>query len=189
MTRKILLTGARKTIFIIGKVIDEDDGNYTKLFICSQLMKAHFKAYDDVVIVDSTYRVNRYKLPIVLFSGFTHSERNCLFGIGVVNDETENTYNWLFSSFFRTHRNMSKIIVADHNFAMESVLNSTFPSITHLLEMSDFIEFLKGFEKKFISEETDKETLDQYGSHPIILELKKSLSSLIFSKIIFINLY
>jgi len=280
-----------KNNFIVEKVIDEDNRNYTKLFICSQLMKAHFKAYGDVVIVDSTYRVNRYKLPIVLFSGFTHSGRNCLFGIGVVNDETENTYNWLFSSFFKTHRNLSKIIVTDHDLAMESVLNSTFPSITHLLckwhiiqsftknfsfltamncveikekilalpyvecseefeakydeikqiliskkfnrsvaylekmynikqkwaeafliqdftggthttsraesmnallkkycssksEMSDFIEFLEGFEKKFISEEINnpKETLDQYGSHPIILELKKSLSSLIFSK-------
>ena len=103
-----------KNNFIIEKVIDEDNRNYTKLFICSQLMKAHFKAYGNVVIVDSTCRVNRYKLPIVLFCEFTHSG------------------------------NMSKIIVTD--LAMESVLNSTFPLITHLLCKWHIIQsFTKNF--------------------------------------------
>ena len=119
--------------FTVYEYLDETNRHYTKLFISSQLMQTHFKAYGDVVLVDSTYRVNKYKLPIVIFSGFTHSGRNCLFGFGIVNDETENTYRWLFSNFFKTHNSRCSIIVTDHDPAMEAVLNKDYPSITHLL--------------------------------------------------------
>ena len=51
-------------------------------------------------------------------------------------------------------------------------------------EISDVIEFLEAFEKKFIFEEIkySKQTNSQYGNHPVILAMKKSLSCLIFSK-------
>ena len=51
-------------------------------------------------------------------------------------------------------------------------------------EISDIINFLKTFEKKFVFEEikTEKDSTSQYEKHPIIVELKKTLSELIFSK-------
>ena len=127
------ITWCEQNEFLVEKIIDQDNKHFTKLFICSNLMKSHFKEYGDIVILDATYRVNRYKLPLVLFSGFTHTGRNCLFGVGIVNDETEKTYHWLIDSFFEAHGSLCKIIVTDHDLAVESVLDSSFNKITHLL--------------------------------------------------------
>ena len=43
-------------------------------------------------------------------------------------------------------------------------------------EISDVIEFLEAFEKKFIFEEIkySKQTNSQYENHPVILEMKKT---------------
>ena len=89
-------------------------------------MLAHYKAYGDVILIDSTYRVNKYKLPIVLFSGFTHKGRNCLFGFGIINNETEETYRWLFSKFFQVYKNFPSVIVSDHDPAIETIMDSTY---------------------------------------------------------------
>jgi len=132
--------------FEVAKHIDESNPYYTKLFVCSDLMKAHFKCYGDVVIVDATYRTNKYKLPIILFSGFTHKGRNCLFGFGIVNDESEETYSWIFKEFFRAHNSQCSIIVTDHDLAMESVIDKNYQSITHLLCLWHIIQsFTKHF--------------------------------------------
>ena len=119
--------------FIVEKQIDENNKSYTKLFICSNLMKEHYKYYGDVVLLDSTYRVNKYRLPIVLFSGFTHTGKNCIFGIGIINNETEKTYKWLFTQFFQIHTAFCSIIVTDHDPSIETVINSNYKNITHLL--------------------------------------------------------
>ena len=70
--------------FIIKRHINEEEKQYTKLFMCSELMKFHYNYYSDVVIIDSTYRVNKYKLPLVIFTSFTHKGRNCLLGVGIL---------------------------------------------------------------------------------------------------------
>jgi len=119
--------------FDVEKCIDESDKSITKLFICSKLMKAHYKAYGDSLIVDATYRVNKYKLPVVIFSGYTHKGRNCIFGIGIVNDEKESTYNWLFAKFFASHTSLPIFLVSDHDLSIKATLEKSYKTITHLL--------------------------------------------------------
>ena len=43
--------------FIIKRHINEEEKQYTKLFMCSEFMKFHYNYYSDVVIIDLTYRV------------------------------------------------------------------------------------------------------------------------------------
>ena len=73
-------------------------------------MCARNRMFGDIVIVDSTYRVNKYKVPLVLFNGFTHRGRNCLFGV-IVNEETDESFQWVFEEFFKVHQTKCKIVV------------------------------------------------------------------------------
>lgn len=118
------------------EVIDEIDDKlkyYTKLLIVSKLMKSHYESYGDILIIDSTYRVNKYKLPYVILSGFTHKGRNCIFGIGVVNNETQDTFRWLLKEFFDYHKTTPKIIVSDHDLALETVIDTDYQNVLHIL--------------------------------------------------------
>ena len=129
----IFMDWCQENNFIIKKHINVNEKFYTKLFISSPLMRTHFDLYGDIVIMDSTYRVNKYKLPIVLFSGFTYSGKKCLFGIGIVNNETRETYEWLLSQFFEAHPSRCHTVVTDHDLSVEAVLNTEYRDKTHIL--------------------------------------------------------
>ena len=86
-------------------------------------MKNNYNIYEDIIIIDATYRVNKYALPLVIFSGFTYSGRNCLFGIGIVNDEKEKTYEWIFKNYFQLHNHKyPRIIVSDQDASILAVV-------------------------------------------------------------------
>jgi len=107
-------------------------------------MLENYDKFGDIIIVDATYRVNKYKLPLVLFTGFDYRGKNVLLGVAIVNDETEETYDWVFRSFFKLHlQRMPKIIVTDHDLAIQAVLIKTYPEITHILCMWHTIQNLK----------------------------------------------
>ena len=109
-------------------------------------MKAHFKAYGDVVLIDATYRINKYKLPVVLFSGYTHKGRNCIFAIRIVNDEKESTYQWLFEKFFIAHQELPTFIVTGHDLALTAVIQENYKNVFHLLCLWHIIQnFSKNF--------------------------------------------
>jgi len=113
--------------------MDENNQFYTDLFICSGLMKTHYKYYGDIIIMDSTYRVNKYKLPLSILSGFTHTGRICIFRIGILNNETKETFDWLLKEFFKIHAKLPVILVSDHDLALESVLDNNYPMIKHII--------------------------------------------------------
>jgi len=117
----------------VAKDINLSDKSLTKLLIVSELMKVNYKAYGDVLIVDSTYRVNKYKLPYVIFSGFTFSGKNCLFAIGIVNQETQESFKWLLSKFLEFHGVSLNIVVSDHDLALEAALNTQYQDVKHIL--------------------------------------------------------
>ena len=73
--------------------------NMTKLFFATDKMKANFANFGDIKILDSTYNTNTYSIPLAVFSGIDNNYRNVLFGVGLMNDETEASYAWLIRSF------------------------------------------------------------------------------------------
>jgi len=96
-------------------------------------MQASFLTYGDILLVNATYRTNKYKLPLVIFSGFTYKGRNCIFDIGIVNDEKETTYNWLFGQFRLIHKVLPQIVGSDHDLAIASLMANAYKGIICLL--------------------------------------------------------
>ena len=69
----------------------------------------------------------------MVFSGFSHTGANCIFGRDTVNDEKEATYKWLFEQFFDAHKDLPSIVVSDHDLAVEAVMNKFYKPVKHLL--------------------------------------------------------
>ena len=107
------------------KVID-NDSSCSKIFFSSELMKDHYENYGDILLIDATYKGNKYSLAIVVLSGFTNSGRNCLFGVAIVNDETEDTYSWLLRNFFELKTKFPRIIITDQNPSITTVIEKEY---------------------------------------------------------------
>lgn len=62
------------------------------LFWSDPQSQMDYDAFGDVVIFDSTYRVNRYNLPFVPFIGVDNHRSTMVFGCGIISDETVSSY-------------------------------------------------------------------------------------------------
>ena len=82
-----------------------------------------------------------------------------------MNDETKESFEWLFEEFFTAHNKLPSIVVSDHDLALESVLDTKYQMIHHIL-CSWHVD--QSFNKNFA-----------YLSKMNLVALKKNLSRLI----------
>ena len=129
---------------IIHKIdIDETNHTIKKLIFATPQMLNNYKLYGDIMLIDSTYRVNHYNIPLIVYSGVDSGGRNVIFGLSVVNDETEETHQWCFREFFSIHQKLPQICITDQDLALMAVLNKNYPQVTHLLCQWHILQNLK----------------------------------------------
>ena len=79
----------------------DSDGHLKTMFWCDSQSRMDYQSFGDVVIFDSTYRMNRYKMPFVPFVGMNHHRSTTVFGCGIVSDERVDSYVWMLGAFMK----------------------------------------------------------------------------------------
>lgn len=171
---------------------DLQEGKICKLFFATPRMIRNYELYGDIILIDSTYRVNQYNIPLLVYSGIDAGGRNIIFGLSLINDETEATFSWCLQEFFTLYAKFPTVVVTDQDLALLAVLSKEFPQITHLLcqwhilqNLKKHFSFLQTMNLKmvsdriialpFLSEPTEFENeLEDLGN---ILKEKKYLKS------------
>lgn len=59
--------------------------------------RAAYEEFNDVVTVDFSYIVNRYKMPFVSIVGVNHHGQSILFGLALISREDKETYKQFFN--------------------------------------------------------------------------------------------
>ena len=80
-----------------------------------------YAAFGDVVVFHSTYKTNRYNVPLVTFVGVNHHYRTVIFGCGIISHENIESYVWLLKMKTFTEANVQKhpiSVIADEDLAM-----------------------------------------------------------------------
>ncbi|RYR03287.1 hypothetical protein Ahy_B06g082152 [Arachis hypogaea] len=79
-------------------------------------------------------RADKYKKPLVIFSGSNHHKQTCIFGFAILDNEMTSTYKWLLANFLEVMMNKHpKVVVTDADEAMKEAMNEIFSNITHKL--------------------------------------------------------
>jgi len=76
-------------------------------------MKSLYQKYNDVVLIDSTYKTNKYKMPLLVFAAINNLNRTFLLGFAVIKDETYSSVNWVFNQLFDYLGAKPTLIVSD----------------------------------------------------------------------------
>ena len=85
--------------FQYAYTIDEDR-RLEHLFQCPvQSFDWHHK-YGDVVVFDTTYKMNTYDMSCAIFVGIDNHGNMILFGCALLCNETTSTFKWLMKVFF-----------------------------------------------------------------------------------------
>ncbi|KAF1895052.1 hypothetical protein Lal_00022549 [Lupinus albus] len=93
-----------------------------------------YSIFGDVLTFDATYGRNKYKFPLVIFSGVNHHKQTTVFAATVVSNETEETYVWLLEKFLEAMNGKHpKCVITDGDLSMKNAIRRVFPEVHHRL--------------------------------------------------------
>ncbi|XP_011096826.1 protein FAR-RED IMPAIRED RESPONSE 1 isoform X2 [Sesamum indicum] len=91
-----------------------------------------YQIFGDVVLFDTMYKKNEFKLPFVPFIGVNNHFQFLLLGSALVADESKSTYVWLMRAWIRSMRGqVPKVILTDQDPALREAIAEVLPGSRH----------------------------------------------------------
>ena len=92
-----------------------------------------YQRYHDVVVSDTTYYTNRYKMPCGIFSGVNNHLQTIPFAGCLLHDEKRETFDWVFRAFLKAGGVPPGSILTDQDQWMTEAIVFVFPA-THITQ-------------------------------------------------------
>nr|XP_045084691.1 protein FAR1-RELATED SEQUENCE 5-like [Aegilops tauschii subsp. strangulata] len=110
----------------------DKEGHLNRMFWCDSQSRHDYEDFGDVLVFNSTYKMNRYGMPFIPFVGLNNHRKTTVFGCAIVLDETEETYVWLLQTFLRSMcQKMPKSVITDADAAMIKAIREVLPDMWH----------------------------------------------------------
>ncbi|XP_025692793.1 protein FAR1-RELATED SEQUENCE 5-like [Arachis hypogaea] len=143
--RRAGVTDAESALKFLGNLRTTDSGMFWRysldvdkrlenLFWCDGISRYDYSIFGDVLGFDATYGRNKYKFPLVIFSGVDHHMRTVVFGCAILSNESKASYVWLLRSFLEAMKGKQpKSVITDGDLAMKSAVSTVFLGAHHRL--------------------------------------------------------
>ncbi|CAL5406315.1 unnamed protein product [Camellia sinensis] len=93
-----------------------------------------YAAFGDVLVFDTTYKMNAYNKPFVIFAGVNNHFETTIFACSLLVDETIATYTWVLQKLLEAMDNKRPVsVLTDGDMAMREAIQKVFPSAKHHL--------------------------------------------------------
>ena len=84
-----------------------------------------YQYFGDVVTFDTTYKTNKYDMPFASFTGLNHHCQSILLGCALLQDETKQTFVWLFETWLQAMWGKEPIWGLANYFLLMYILHSS----------------------------------------------------------------
>ncbi|CAN1248903.1 PKS-NRPS hybrid synthetase cheA [Linum perenne] len=112
-----------------------ESASVTHVFMAHpEAVKLH-RAYPYVVLLDSTYKTNRYGYPLVELIGITPVGKSFTIAYVIMKDESIDIYKWVLEKLkmLVEEDSVPNVIVTDPELGLLAAIKETFPHSVHLL--------------------------------------------------------
>ena len=121
---------------IQGGYLEFERGNQDRLeelcFI-SNRMELIFKHFNGILIVDKTFKKNRFNMPILDFVGVAISGHNVIFSFAFIQIRDQGSFTWVFWNFLEIMKKSPLIIYSDREFTFSKSIRNVFSDAIHRL--------------------------------------------------------
>ncbi|XWS74241.1 hypothetical protein CRYUN_Cryun02cG0198700 [Craigia yunnanensis] len=112
----------------------DDDNCMANVFWADARSRIAYMHFGDAVKLDTSYRVNQYRVPFAPFSGMNHHGQTILFGCALLLDDSEASYVWLFKTFLTAMNNHQPVsLITDQDRAIQTAVSQVFPGVRHCI--------------------------------------------------------
>jgi len=119
-----------------------DDENIVRsIFWTDARGKMDYDLYGDFISFDTTFSTNMYNLPFAPIVGIDGHGSNIIFGCALLEDQTAETFEWVFRTFVEVMNGKKpKIIMTVQDTAMKKAISDFMPDVIHRLCIWHVIE-------------------------------------------------
>jgi hypothetical protein len=104
------------------------------LFFAHQKQIELLLANPDILLMDCTYRTNKYRMPLLHILGYTNLQTFFSAGFCFLRNETEDDYHWAISNFIlKTGALQPHAFISDQEDALKLAATRLFPGVPQLL--------------------------------------------------------
>ncbi|TKY50038.1 FAR1-RELATED SEQUENCE 3 [Spatholobus suberectus] len=112
----------------------DEDNRMSNVFWADARSRTAYSYYGDTVHLDTTYKVNQYRVPFAPFTGVNHHGQMVLFGCALLLDDSEASFLWLLKTFLTAmHDRQPVSITTDQDRAMQTAVSQVFPQARHCI--------------------------------------------------------
>ncbi|KAE8687256.1 Protein FAR1-RELATED SEQUENCE 3 [Hibiscus syriacus] len=108
----------------------DDDNCRVNVFWADARSRTAFMHFGDAVKLDTSYRVNQYRVPFAPFTGLNHHGQTILFGCALIFDDSEASFVWLLKTFLTAMNNHQSVsLVTDQDRTIQTAVSQVFPGV------------------------------------------------------------
>ncbi|PNT63358.1 hypothetical protein BRADI_4g14635v3 [Brachypodium distachyon] len=79
----------------------DEDNRLNNIFWANTSCRAAYADFSDYIAFDTTYKSNKYHLPLAVFVGVSNHLLSSIFGVALMGDESVDSFKWVFSTFLK----------------------------------------------------------------------------------------
>lgn len=93
-----------------------------RLIFTTKSMLKNYENFGDILLIDTTYQTNKYKIPLAVFSGIGRDGRNVVFALCLLKEENTESFEWAIKMFLQLHKGkLPELVVTDGDLAINRV--------------------------------------------------------------------
>jgi hypothetical protein len=112
-------------------------GHLQRLFYAHPASVALWKKHPDLLLLDSTYKTNRFRMPLLNIGGVTGNNKTIQIAVAFLNAEKEEDYTWAMGCLRKVMINHAieepSVVITDRELALMNALDASFLSSKHIL--------------------------------------------------------
>ncbi|XP_015944674.1 protein FAR1-RELATED SEQUENCE 5-like [Arachis duranensis] len=109
------------------------DNSLKHVFWVDARSRAAYEYFGDMVSFNTTYKLNKFEMPVTAFVGVDHHRRSCLFGCALLGNEETESFEWLMQTFVKCMEKIPYGILTDQCGAMAIAIQNVLPNTRHRL--------------------------------------------------------
>ncbi|XP_068665598.1 protein FAR1-RELATED SEQUENCE 4-like [Aristolochia californica] len=122
--------------FFYAMELDEGQ-RFRSVFWVDAKSRMAYTHFDDAVTFDTSYVMNKYRVPFVSFTGVNNHGQSLLFGSALLADVTTRSIVWVFKAWLTAMSGRSPmVIMTDHEKAMKEAVSEVFPNVFHCFSLT-----------------------------------------------------
>ena len=83
----------------------DKDKSIKNIFWSNASCRGAYQDFGDCITFDTTYKTNRFHMPLGVFVGTNHHLQSTIFAVALIRDEDAKSFKWLFDTFLRCMNN------------------------------------------------------------------------------------